>query len=100
MEVQRGHNTCKNEFRVISLVCTYFPLKINIYFEFQVYMLSNVRNMTKCQFLHDNDDDDNNDAKEVVISQAFSENSRTKKSKCCECWCGICQVSQCQDLII
>ena len=30
---------------------------VHKYFEFQVYMFSNGRGMTKCQFLLDNDDD-------------------------------------------
>ena len=47
---------------------------VNIYFEFHVYMFSNGTDMTKCQFLHDHNDD----AKAVAIPQAFSENSRAK----------------------
>ena len=44
-----GHNSCKNEFIVISTVCTYSTLySKKIYFEFQIYMLSNGRAMKKC----------------------------------------------------
>ena len=43
------HNSGKNEFRVISLVCTYAPpFTVNMYSYFQVYMFSNGRNMIKC----------------------------------------------------
>ena len=44
---KKGHNSCKNEFRVIPLVCTYSPFYKNIYFEFYVYMFCNGRDMTK-----------------------------------------------------
>ena len=46
---------------------------VNIYFEFQVYMFSNGRDMTKGHsFLHEDD------AKAIAISWVFSENSRAK----------------------
>ena len=52
-----------------------FPLFIvNIYFERYVYMFSNGRDMTKCQFLHNNDNADN--PKAIAIPRVFSENSR------------------------
>ena len=40
--------------------------RVNIYFEFQVYLFNNGRDMTKCQFLHDNDS-----AKAIALSQVF-----------------------------
>ena len=54
---------------VISLICTYPPFIENTYFEFQVYMFNNGRDMTKCQFLPDSD------AKAIAILWVFSENS-------------------------
>ena len=59
---------------VITLVCVHIPLfKVNIYIEFQVYMFSNGRDMTECQFLHDKQDDNNNAAAQTLaIPQVFS----------------------------
>ena len=53
-ESKKGHNSCKNGLRVFSIVGTYSPNSSEHNFEFQVYMFSNGRDMTKCQFLHDN----------------------------------------------
>ena len=39
-------------------------------------MFNDGRDMTKCQFLHD----DNDDAKAIAILWVFSENSRAKKA--------------------
>ena len=73
----KRHNSCKNEFRVIYLFHTYSPfygehisqvLSINVH-EWQ--------NMTKYQFLHDKDND-NEDEKATAISQVFSEHSQAK----------------------
>ena len=41
-------------------------VKVNTYFEFQVYMFSNSRDMTKYQFLHDHD------TKAIATPRAFS----------------------------
>ena len=53
----------------LSSMFVHIPLFIvNIYFEFQVYIFSRCREMTKCQsFLHDDDDDDKDDAKAIAI---------------------------------
>ena len=40
-------------------------------------MFSSGRDMTKCQFLHDNDEN----AKAIAIPQIFSENSRDKNHR-------------------
>ena len=45
---------------------------VNIKFDFQVYLFSNGRGMTKCQFLHDN-------TKATEIPRDFYENSRANK---------------------
>ena len=52
-------------------------LIINIYFEFQVYMFNNGRDVTKCHFLHNNDCSIA-DAKAIAIPRVFSENSQAK----------------------
>ena len=54
-------------------------LIVNTYSEFQVNIVSNNRNITKCQFLYHKDEDD--DAKAIAIPPVFSENSRAKKKK-------------------
>ena len=65
---KKGHNSCKNEFRTISLIFTYIPLFIkNIYFEFQVYKFSNGRNMTNVTFSRPNDN-----TKTKAMPQVFS----------------------------
>ena len=46
---------------------------VNLQFEFLVHMFSNGRDMTKCQFLHNDDD-----AKAIAILRVFSENRRAK----------------------
>ena len=45
----KEHNSCKNEFNLnLSSLFAHIPfLIVNIYFEFQVYMFSNNRDMTK-----------------------------------------------------
>ena len=43
---KKGHNSCKNEFRVISLVCTYYPPYSKHIF-LVTSMLKNGRDMTK-----------------------------------------------------
>ena len=48
-------------------------------------MFSNSRDMTKFQFLHDNDDD--TDAKAIAIPRIFLENSQDNKSMACGCQC-------------
>ena len=55
-KLKKGHNSSKNRFSVISPFVHISLLIVNIYFEFQVYVFSNGRDLTKCQFLHDNND--------------------------------------------
>ena len=60
----------------LSPLFVHIPLfKVNIYFEFQVYMFSKGKDMTKCQFLH-------NDIMTIAIPQVFFENSRAKIEIC------------------
>ena len=47
VRAKMGHNSCKNEFRFISLICTYFFI-VNIYLSFKYIMFCNGRHMTKC----------------------------------------------------
>ena len=63
----------------LSPLILHIPFSIvNTYLEFQVYMFSNDRDMTKChRFLHD----DNDDTKAIAIPQVFSENRRAKNIK-------------------
>ena len=50
---------------------------MNIYFEVQVNIFSNNRDITKwSMLLHDDDDDHNDDAKALAKPRVFSENSR------------------------
>ena len=55
---------------------------VNIYSEFQVNIFSNKRDITKCQFLHneaDDDDADDNDAKAIAIPRFSPETAELKK---------------------
>ena len=64
---KKGHNCCKNDLRVISLVCTYSS-----------FLPSNGRHITNCQSdLHDDDNDD--DTKGIAIVRVFSGNSRAEE---------------------
>ena len=53
---------------------------VSTYFEFQACMFSNGRDMTKCQFLHH--DDNNDDAMAIAIPRVFSVKSQAKKLEC------------------
>ena len=53
-------------------------IMVNTYFQFQAHIFSNNKGITKCQFLHNNDDY-NADAKVIAIPQVFSQNSRDNK---------------------
>ena len=46
--VQTGHNYSKKNFELSPLFLHIPLLIVNIHFEFQVYMFSNGRDMTKC----------------------------------------------------
>ena len=54
-----------------------FSLDSEHYSEFQVNIFSNDRDITKCQFLHDAEDD----AKVMAIPWVFSENSWAKNKQ-------------------
>ena len=66
----------------LSPLFVQIPLFIlNIYFEFQVYMFSNGRDMTKCHsfcITTTTTTTDNYDAKTIAIPWVFSENCRAK----------------------
>ena len=51
--------------------------------DFQVNIFGDNRDITKSQFLHDdnNDDNDNDDAKAMAIPWVFSKTSRAKKER-------------------
>ena len=65
----------------LSPLFVYIPLFIvNVYFEFQVYIFCNGRDMTKCQFLHHI-----NDAKAIAIPRVTAElikKIKTWKGQC------------------
>ena len=52
------------------------PLFVHISLFIAKYMFRNGRDVTKCQFLHG----DNNDTKAIAIPQVFSENSHAKNA--------------------
>ena len=52
---------------------------VKIYFDFQVYMFSNDRGMTKSPSFFIDDDNENYDAKAIAIPWVFFENSQAKK---------------------
>ena len=71
---KKGHNSEKKKHFELSPLIVWIALWIgNTYSEFEVNIVSNSRDTTKCQFLHHQDD--NTDAKAIAISWLFSENS-------------------------
>ena len=74
---KKGHNSYKMNLEFSSSFFQIPHFIVNIHFEFQACILSNGRDMTKCQFFID-DDDNIDDAKAIAIPWVFSENSRGK----------------------
>ena len=63
---KKGHNSCKNELRVISLVCTWSPFYSGHIFRVLSTYVQQWQIYNKIsQFLHTNDDDDDNNAKAI-----------------------------------
>ena len=76
--MKRGITLAKMNLDLSLLFVHILLFIVNIYFEFQVYMYSNGRYMTKFQSLHHDDNDDNNTTKAIAIPQVFSQNSQAK----------------------
>ena len=61
----------------LELTPLFVHIPLFVFFEVQVYMFSNGRDMTKCQCLHD----DNDDAKAIALPWIFYENSRAENDR-------------------
>ena len=76
---RRGIILTKMCLELSPLVVYISLLIVKIYSQFQVYMFSNGRDMTKCQSFCTttmmNQDDDNDDTKAAAIPRVFSKNS-------------------------
>ena len=76
--IAKGHNSEKKmHFKLSSLIVWITLWIVNTHSKFQVNIFSNNRDYKMSQFLHD-DDDENDDAKAIAIPRVFSENSRAK----------------------